>query len=60
MKPLFVTTKPDAKERFAIKQTASGNMINFWHNDGKNIYLYTYIPIDRYSHRVVWCVRSCR
>ena len=60
MKPLFVTTKPDVEDRFAIKLSVSGKTVNFWHNDGKNTYLYTFLPTDRYSHRVVWCDRICR
>lgn len=60
MKPLFVTTKPDVKDRYAIKPTVSGQMLNFWHNDGQRTSLYTFIPTDRYSQRVIWYDRICR
>lgn len=60
MKLLFVTTKKSAKERFAIKPTASGKNINFWHDDGQRIFLYTFVESDMYSRQVVWSDKICR
>ena len=60
MKTLYVTTKKNAKEWFAVKPTTNGKKVNFWHDNGQHVYLYTFKQNNRYSRHIVWNDRICR
>ena len=60
MRYLFVTTKKSARERFAVKPTTNQKRLNIWHDNGKNIYLYTITQNDKYNQHMVWSERKCR
>lgn len=60
MELLFVTTREKTKERFAVKPTATGKNINFWHDDGQRLWLYTFVQNDKYSRHIIWTEKICR
>ena len=60
MRTLYVTTNKKAKEWFAVKPTTNGKKLNFWHDDGKHVTLYTFRRCEKYNQHMYWNERICR
>lgn len=56
---VYFSTPHTQANRYVLRLTAGGAKLNFWYDNGKHIYFYTFAQNEKYNRNTIWTEAEC-